>query len=79
MWRKVGLAGADFYLANRADFDVRRVARARAGTRRRAELVPPGICGAVQWYFAWELVKVRSQKLEGNAFRKTELADLTKI
>ena len=32
----MGLAGADFYLADRADFDVRRVARARgdATTRR---------------------------------------------
>ena len=54
------------------------VSRARARTRRHAELFPPGICGAFQWYFAWELVKVRSHKLAGNAFRTTEMADLAK-
>ena len=78
MWRKVGLAGADFYLADRVDL-TSVVLRARAGTRRHAELVPPGICGAFQWYFAWQRVNLRLRKLDGEAFRRTELVDLTKI
>ena len=69
MWPKVGLA--------RADFPVRRIAR--VGTRGNAELVPPGICGAFQWYFAWQRVEVKLQKLVGEAFLRRESADLTKI
>ena len=53
--------------------------RARAGTRANAELVPPRICGAFQCCFASQSVKVRSLKLEDDAFRRTELADLTEI
>ena len=69
MWPKVGLA--------RTDFPVRRVAR--VGTRGNAELVPPGICGALQWYFAWQRVEVGLRKLEGEAFLSRESTDLTII
>ena len=53
--------------------------RARVGTRGNAELVPPEICVTCQWYFAWQRVEVRLRKLEGEAFLRRELADLTKI
>ena len=53
--------------------------RARAGTRGNAKLVPPRTCGAFQWYFRWQRVNLRLRKLDGEAFRRMELADLTKI
>ena len=62
----------------RRDFHVRRVARARE-REETPNWSPPGICGAFHWYFTWQRVKVRWRKLEGEAFRSTELADLTKI
>ena len=53
--------------------------RARAGTRGNAKLVPPRTCGAFQWYFRWQRVNLRLRKLDGEAFRRMELVDLTKI
>ena len=53
--------------------------RARAGTHANAKLVTLRIGGAFQYCFASQSVNVRSLKLEGDAFRRTELAHLTKI
>ena len=54
------------------------VSRGRGNTRKR-QTGPPRICGAFQWYFAWQRVNLRLRKLDGAAFRRTELANLTKI
>ena len=62
----------------RADFHVRRVARAR-GREETPNWSPREYIVLFLWYFAWQRVNVRLRKLEGEAFRSTELADLTKI
>ena len=54
------------------------VSRARGNTRKR-QTGPPRICGAFQWYFAWQRVNLRLRKLDGEAFRRTESVNLTKI
>ena len=62
----------------RTDFHVRRVARARE-REEAPNWSPPEHVGACQWYFRWQRVNLRMRKLDGEAFRRMELADLTKI
>ena len=54
------------------------VLRARGNARKR-QTGPPRICGAFQWYFTWQRANLRLRKLDGEALRRTELVDLTKI
>ena len=70
VWPKVGLA--------RADFHARRVAHAW-GREATPNWSCPEHVPLFRSFFPWQRVIVRLRKLEGEAFLKTEMADLTKV